>query len=117
MLKIYYLDDYLYREDADLGSYMSESCRVPEDYRLEEKFGSSSEIADDLVSVAIELIGMSRSPQWHSRGGRKANIRRPIRAGDIIVIDGKNYIYTLTSGWELPGCRLRLKPLAKGILS
>lgn len=109
MLLIYYLDDYLYDVSSEAG-------KDPMDYRLEEKFTSSVEIGDDLISVASELVKMSRSSQWHSRGGRTGNSRRPIRAGDVIVLDGKNYMYTLNSGWDLPGCRLKLKPVEKGIL-
>jgi len=109
LLKIYYLDDCLF--DIQSADENDES-----DYRLEEKFTSITEIGDDLISVAAELVKMSRSPEWHSRGGRKGNVRRPIRSGDIIVLDGKNYMYTLTSGWTLPGCRLKLKLLEKRII-
>ena len=102
LLKIYYMDDFRY-EDTEAETL------IPDLYRLVDKI-PLPEIGDGIFSAAAALVAMSRAPRWHELG------RRPIRAGDVLSVGGKNYRYSKVRGRPLKNCSFKLNRLERSIL-
>lgn len=107
MLKVFYLDDFIFDSSSDI----EKEIPMTDSYRMVDKYSSIVEIADDLILAAVALIKMSRSPIWANRVDP-----RPLRQGDILTVDNVNYQYCIRHGWDLPGCRLRLKQLKRRVV-
>lgn len=107
LLKIFFMNDFEYEVRIGPGHAYPD----PKLYRLVESI-PLSELGSGIFSAAVELVILSRAPRWRELD----NGRRPVRAGDLLSLDGKNYVYSLTCGRQLKNCRFRLHNLGKKIL-
>lgn len=106
-LKIFFMNDF----ECEVRIGPGYEHPDPRLYRLVDTF-PLSELGSGIFSAAAALVVLSRAPRWHSLD----NGRRPVRAGDILSVGGRNYAFSLAYGKRLKDCRYRLYKLEKAIL-